>query len=336
MIFKVRNWTTVIALALCLALPVHAKDLSRIVPAEKHHAGDVSVLWQQPDDISSRSLLYGPGGEAHQPRGIFRFIEEDFGGSQPKFKVEDDKGIRWKVKLGSEAQPETTATRLLSAVGYFTDEDYYLPELQVLGMKKLQRGQQFVSADGKMRGARLERHIKGEKKIGNWSWFKNPFLGTKEFNGLKIMMALINNSDLKTQNNSIYDEEGLGRRYLVADLGATFGKTGSIVRLSIGNCPDYMNSRFIRRIRSEDVDFVMDTRPPFLFVFALPYYISRTRTQGMFKHIPRKDAKWIGELLSRLSEQQIKDAFRAGGFTPQQVDGYAGKLRERIAELNRL
>ena len=104
----------------------------------------------------------------------------------------------------------------------------------------------------------------------------------------------------------------------------------------MGNWPDYMNSRFIRRIRAEDVDFIVDTRPPFLFVFALPYYIDRTRIHGAFKHIPRQDAKWIGELLSQLSEQQIKDAFRAGGFTPQQVDGYAGKVRERIAELNRL
>jgi hypothetical protein len=336
MILKVRDWAIVLALALCLAPSVHAKDLRRIVPAAKHRAGGAPVLWQKPDNISSRSLLYGPGGKAHQPKGTFKFIEEDFGGSKPKFKVEDDKGIRWKIKLGYEAQPETTATRLVWAVGYFTDEDYYLPELWVQGMKKLSRGQEFVSADGKIRGARLERHIKGEKKIGNWSWFKNPFVGTKEFNGLKIMMALINNNDLKTENNSIYDEEGLERRYIVSDLGSSFGKTGNIVTHSVGNWPDYLKSRFIRRIRAEDVDFVVDTRPPFLFVFALPYYIDRTRIHGAFKHIPRQDAKWIGELLSQLSEQQIKDAFRAGGFTPQQVDGYAGKVRERIAELNRL
>jgi len=335
MILKLRNWTTLVALALCLSVSFYAKDLRRIVRAEKHHVGSPSVLWQQPD-ISSRNLLYGPGGEAHQPRGTFRFLEEDFGGSTPKFKVEDDKGIRWKVKLGKEAQPETSATRLVWAVGYFTDEDYYLPELRVQGMKRLTRGQNFVSADGMIRGARLERHIKGEKKIGNWSWFKNPFAGTKEFNGLKIMMALINNTDLKTENNSIYDEEGLEPRYLVSDLGSCFGKTGNIITHSDGNWPDYMKSRFIRRIRAEHLDFVMDTRPPFLFIFALPYYIDRTRIHQIFKHIPRKDAKWIGELLSQLSEQQIKDAFRAGGFTPQQVDGYAGKIRERIAELNRL
>ena len=149
-------------------------------------------------------------------------------------------------------------------------------------------------------------------------------------------MALINNSDLKADNNSVYDEEGLEHRYLVGDLGATFGRTGSIVSNSVGNLPDYMDSTFVKRIRSEDVDFVMHTRPPFLFILALPYYVGRTRMQEIVKHIPRSDARWIGGLLAQLSDRQIHDVFRAGGFSPQQVDGYARVLHWRIAELNRL
>jgi hypothetical protein len=331
-----KNWLMVLTLTFCLAQSGYAKHLRRVDRAEKSPEGGVPVLWRPPDDIPARNLLYGPGGKAHEPRGKFRFIEEDFGGTNPKFKVEDEQGVRWKVKLGREAQPETSATRLVWAAGYFTDEDYYLPELRVQGMKKLQRGQNFVSADGTVRGARLERHRVGEKRIGAWSWFKNPFVGTKELNGLKVLMALINNTDLKEENNSIYDEEGLERRYVVSDLGATFGKTGSVVSQSVGNLTDYFHSKFIKRIRSEDVDFVMHNRPPFIFVFALPYYISRTRMQETVKHIPRKDAKWIGGVLSTLSERQIQDAFRAGGFTPQQVGGYTRVLRARITELNRL
>jgi len=79
----------------------------------------------------------------------------------------------------------------------------------------------------------LERHITGEKRIGTWSWFKNPFVGTKELNGLKVMMALINDTDLKAENNDIYDEEGLEHRYVVSDLGASFGRTGNIVDQSV-------------------------------------------------------------------------------------------------------
>ena len=37
----------------------------------------------------------------------------------------------WRVKLGEEARPETAATRLLWALGYFADEAYLVPEMVV-------------------------------------------------------------------------------------------------------------------------------------------------------------------------------------------------------------
>ena len=39
--------------------------------------------------------------------------------------------MKWKIKLGDEARPETVATRFLWAAGYFADEDYYLRDLRV-------------------------------------------------------------------------------------------------------------------------------------------------------------------------------------------------------------
>ena len=39
--------------------------------------------------------------------------------------------------------------------------------------------------------------------------------------GLRIMMALMNNWDLKSANNSVYAVEGESPRYVVSDLGAT-------------------------------------------------------------------------------------------------------------------
>jgi hypothetical protein len=337
MVSRVRTLMNLLAItALCLPQLVYPGNFKKTIRAEKAGDATARVLWQPPLDIASRNLLYGPGGREHQPRGQFKFIEEDLSGTKPKFKIEDEQGVRWKVKLGKEAQPETSATRLLWAVGYLTDEDYYLHELRVQGMKKLKRGQNLVAVDGTIQGARLERHLTGEKRIGHWSWFKNPFVGTKELNGLKVMMALINNTDLKKENNSIYDEEGLEHRYVVSDLGSSFGKTGNFFDHSVGNLNDYLASKFIKRVKSQEVDFVMDHRPPFILVFALPYYVSQTRMQQIVRHIPRKDTRWIGRLLSQLSEHQIEDAFRAGGFTSQQVDHYARKVQERIAELNQL
>ncbi len=67
----------------------------------------------------------------------------------------------------AEPQSETAATRLVWAAGYFPDEDYYLPELRVEKMPKLQRGAQFVTADGVVHGVRLERSVKRAKKERN-------------------------------------------------------------------------------------------------------------------------------------------------------------------------
>ena len=62
---------------------------------------------------------------------------------------------------------------------------------------------------------------------------KNSFVGTRELDGLRVLMALMNNWDLKTSNNAIY--EAGAELYLVSDLGGTFGRTGSNFTLSKGN-----------------------------------------------------------------------------------------------------
>src|SRR5713101_7817864 len=88
-----------------------------------------AVIWRDPGDIASRNLFYGPGGEKDQPHGTFRFLKEDLNGTSTKFVVRDEDGVKWKVKLGEEARPETVASRLVWAVGYFTNEDYFLSDL---------------------------------------------------------------------------------------------------------------------------------------------------------------------------------------------------------------
>src|SRR5215212_4965370 len=105
-------------LVITLLLTVSASS-AKTRKAQKENAARTvktrAVLWRQPHDIASRDLFHGPGGKSGQPRGRFRFIEEDKGGSSPKFVVEDANGVRWKVKLGDEARSETAATRLLWA-----------------------------------------------------------------------------------------------------------------------------------------------------------------------------------------------------------------------------
>src|SRR5579859_2870716 len=225
----------VIALAFSLPVPGYEAPQAQAFSEAVSTGVPSAALWRDRGNIESLNLVDGPGGKEHQPTGKFRFVKEDKHGTAAKFEIVDEQGVRWKAKLGEEAKSETAATRLVWAAGYFTDEDYYLPELRVEKMPKLSRGSKFVSADGVVQGVRLERKLKGQKKSGNWSWFKNPFVGTKELSGLKIMMALTNNWDLKEINNSIYDEKGQGPRYVVSDLGATFGETGNPATRSKSN-----------------------------------------------------------------------------------------------------
>ena len=310
--------------ALVLAMPVFAQQ-----------AGTAAVLWRDRGDVAAVNLLDGPGGKARTPGTNFKFIEESKSGTAPKFDVEDENGVKWKVKLGPEVKSETAATRLVWAAGYFTDEDYYRPEIRVQGMKRLSRGNQFVSEGGLVRGARLERRG-GGKELKSWSWYDTHVDGTREFNGLKVMMALINNWDLKEVNNAVYDEGPAGQRYVVADLGASFGRTGYPLVRSKGVMKDYVQSQFVKKVTPDRVDFVMHSRPFFLTIFYFPNYRFRTRMESVPRHIPIADARWLGNLLGQYSTAQIGDCFRAAGFTPAEVEGYTRVVMVRIDALKKL
>ena len=300
-------------------------------------AGRPEAIWRDPGNMASLNLLYGAGGKAHAPHtnGVFTFVREDLEATSPKFDIRDDQGNRWRVKLGQEPESETAATRFLWAAGYFVDEDYYLATLKVRNMPTLHRGSSFVLADGTVRRARLERRLKDVEREGAWDWFDNPFVDGRELNGLRVMMSLLNNWDLSAANNSII-ERGGERRYLVADLGATFGNTGNSLTRSKSVPEDYAESTFVEKTTPGFVDFVLHSRPFFLSAVNVPNYRDRTRMEQVTKHIPRADAEWLGRRLSRLSGEQIRDAFRAGGYTKEEVELYTRSMRKRIAELSAL
>ncbi len=302
----------------------------------------LSELWREPKDIRSENLFYGPGGKEHSPRGPFTFVKEDLDGSNPKYDVRDEDGVKWKIKLGAEARPETVATRLVWAVGYHADEDYFLPEVRVKELPRhLHRGQKLIGPDGVMHNVRLKR-TEGEKKEDIWRWRDNPFIGTRELNGLRVMMAVINNWDLKDDNNAIRIErrpdEGEKRIYEVGDLGASFGSEG-LGRThagSKGNLRAYLHSKFIKSVGPEFVDFNVPRRPALVFLMNPHEFFSRMGLRGIGRRIPREDARWIGEMLGQLSHDQVQDAFRAAGYSPQEIDGFTGALDRRIALLKGL
>ncbi len=311
--------------ALVLALPAFAQQ-----------AGTADLLWRDQGDVTALNLLDGPGGKTRAPGTDFRFFQEIKTGTAPKFDVKDENGTKWKVKLGPEVKPEVAATCLVLAAGYFADEDYYRPQIRVQAMiHPLSRGNEYVSDGVLVRDALLERAADG-KKSGDWSWSDAGVAGTREFNGLRVLMALINNWDLKAENNSVRDQDDAGQRYSVSDLGASFGRTGGSLSRSKGVVKDYAQSKFIEKVTPDHVDFVMHSRPFLPYIASPKYYSSRTKMEKVTRHIPIADARWLGDLLGRFSTDQIGDCFRSAGFSPEEVEGYTTVVGQRIDALKKL
>lgn len=291
------------------ALPAPAQTKTKNKKEKKVYSG-TPVLWQAPDDIESRNLLVGAGGEALKPDlSRVTFVAEKQGGWSKKYTVRDGKDTEWVAKLSKEAQPETAANRLLWAIGYNTEISHLVPELEIQGK-------------GTFKNVRLEARPKDVKRTGEWLWANNPFVGKPEFQGLKIMMVLINNWDMKDSNNQILATKGVTdseRRYIVSDLGATFGKTGGLISRSRNKPSDYVKAEFVKGISGNDVDF---------------HYGGKNGK--LFDDITIQDVKWLTPWLSRLSDEQLKDAFRAANYSNEEVEQLAGAVRARINALTNL
>jgi hypothetical protein len=238
------------------------------------------------------------------------FIEEERSGYSTKYRVTDGSGNEWVVKLGKESQSDTAASRLVWAVGYGADISYLAPRVTIEGK-------------GVFENARFEARPKDVERIGEWHWRDNPFEGTKEFQGLKIMMVLINNWDIKDANNKILAKRNqqTGVRelhYIISDLGATFGKTGNFMTRTRNKLSDYVKAEFIKGARNNYVVFSYNGKQ-----------------QDLFRDITVEHAVWIGSWLSKLTSKQISDAFRAANYSDDEVTMLTEAVLTRIDQLNK-
>jgi hypothetical protein len=274
------------------------------------------VLWREPVDIESRDLLLGPGGESMKPDlSRVTFVKEEKGGYSKKYRIKDAKGRVWVAKIGKEAQSETAAVRLVWAVGYVSEINYLVPRLT-------------IEDKGTFENVRLEARPENVDRFDEWAWAENPFAGKRELQGLKILMALMENWDLKDSNNQILvvsNGGGTELHYIVSDLGTTFGKTG-------GQKSPVAFFKKIKGSRNEPAEFAGDE-----FIDGVEGNTVRLDYSGknsdMMRGITIADAKWIGGWLARLSESQIQDAFRAANYNPEEVRMLTGAVRKRIQQL---
>jgi hypothetical protein len=159
------------------------------------------------------------------------------------------------------------------------------------------------------------------KEEGEWSWQENPFVGTRPYNGLRVLMMILNESDLKNSNNTLYDVKKPGhgpdaaeRWYVVRDIGTALGETGRLNPQR--NDPAlFEQTPFITGVKNGAVDF--------------NYH---GRHQELADHIALADVRWMCDLLGQLRIEQWRDAFRAGGYDAATSERFITRIRAKIAE----
>ncbi len=301
-------------IVLALVLTIAPLDTGIAKPKKKKEAlTGTPILWQRPEDIAARDLFLGPGGEAMRPDlSRITFVKEEKGGYSKKYEIRDGADRKWIVKIGKEAQSETSAIRLLWGIGYVTEVNYLVPRVTIPGK-------------GTFTNARFEARPENWKRMGEWKWKSNPFNRSQELQGLKVMMALINNWDLKDSNNEIVKVKNSNElNYIISDLGATFGHASTTplfwrITRSRNNPVKYAKSNFFKKVKGDRVEL---------------HFGGKNR--GLMNDISVQDAQWLASWLSQLSNQQLNDAFRAANYRPAEINLLVRAVRERTNELLKL
>ncbi len=271
----------------------------------------LAELWVEPEP--GRDLFYGVGGARLAPDAAapFTVIEIKRSGFSRGYTVKDEKGGEWSAKFPPEASTEVVASRIVWAVGYHQPPIYYVPSWNA--HKATSPNPQLPA---RFREKKPDLH--GLAGDGVWSYYQNPFVGTRPMQGLLVLQVLLGNSDLKDQQNAVYNLaepfEGAKKWYVARDLGQTFGRTG-VVDAPRGDIRVYESTPFITAVERGKVRFDY-----------------RGRHRVLFASITPADVRWICERLDRLTDRQWRDAFRAGGYAPQTADRFIRRTKQKIAE----
>jgi len=327
-----------IATAACIRLiwlAIGAYKINRAGPRRlraSHH-----VIWRDPGDVDRLDIANGPGGPDGAPKPPFRFIEEHSNGSQPCVSVDDARGRRWRVKWGNEVRSENFAVRLAWACGYFAETTYFVEEGSIAGTRDLQRARTCIGEDCRFRDARFELDDERVRKMfeeHSWAWNDNPFVGTRELHGLKVLVMLLSNWDTKDRrdvargSNTAIFEHKVSRwrreaRYLITDWGGSMGRWGSNLVTRGRWDPDgfaAQTSQFVTGVQHGLV----------LFGYA------GQRTADVSSGIRTTDARWLSGYLGRITDTQLRDAVIASGGSTEEAISFAASLRDRIGQLTRV
>jgi hypothetical protein len=297
--------TAIAATAVGCAPPIRSTATHPPTPIE------LSALWEDVDP-ASRDLFHGVGGRGLAPdtEDEYEILERDLRGYSTTFDVRDPSGREWSVKIGPEAQSEVTASRLVWAVGFAQLPSYYVPRWRWRWPARTQEGTEGPG--------RFRPKVDAFDAEGEWSWHQNPFVGTRPYKGLLVLMAILNSTDLKDENNALVYDRRSSRtrvRYVVKDLGATFGTTGSH-NPARNDVDEFERHPFLRGTTD-------DGRVRFAF---------RGRHRELFDDLTPDDVRWTCARLARLTDAQWRDAFRAADQSPEVTARFVARLKQKVRE----
>jgi hypothetical protein len=290
-----------------------------------------AVLWRAPGNISMENWTCGSAGCDHVPAPPFQFLKEDTEGTFPKLMVKDAKGRTWSVKFGGKAIPESFCSRFVTAMGYLVEPSYFVARGKLEHVERLHRARSFVKPDGAMRRARFQLRDPKELdfvKGGAWSLADNPFRGTHEFAGLRVLLMLLSNWDAKDSrqgeeeaNTAIFRVPGAQPEfeYSFFDWGSSLGRWGHLMRRTRSDCSGFADDtrNFITGVQGNVVGFGY----------------SGKHEEDVKAGITVDDLRWLVPYLGRITDEEIRAGLTASGATPRQTTCWAESLRNRIQQV---
>ena len=278
---------------------------------EPPNAAQLAQLHVQPE--RGRDLFYGVGGKklAPDPKASYAVIEIKRAGFSRGYTVIGPGDREWSAKFPPEANTEIAASRILWGIGYHQPPIYLLNEWTA---------EKATSPNPQLPARFREKKpdLNGLDAGDPWSYYQNPFVGTRQLNGLLALQAMLGNSDLKDAQNVLYkldkELEGADRWYVARDLGQTFGRTG-VLEAPRGDIEVFEATPYIRGVENGKVRFDY-----------------RGRHKALFDNITPADVRWVCDRLNGLTDQQWKDAFRAGGFDEPESARFIRRMKQKISE----